>query len=97
MYEELARFAFNCNKGSDPWGRAKQDSYSSILKFDIDGMRILSRVFIALILKTKDTWFSDKLVKIEERVWKIKSQVDIVNILEDGVKFANEFDFLRKL
>jgi hypothetical protein len=87
-FEAVAIAAFNnCNKGADPWGYASQDKYSVFVSepISLDAKRMLSTILIKLIWDNQNSSFSEELMKLDNQIWKAKTQNDIIAIIDKTI------------
>jgi hypothetical protein len=92
-YESLARAAFDdCGKYGDPWGYAAQDRYTVFVRepIELDGKRTLSTILIKLIIDNEGTEYVDKLKILEEKVWKITTQQQAIEIIDAACKLYGQ-------
>ena len=86
-YEGLARYAFdNCQKYGDPWSYCAQDRYVNFVREpNLVGKRALPTILIKLILNNPDNEYTHRLKELEENVWEINSQKDVVTIVDECI------------
>lgn len=86
-YEGLYRFAFdNCRKQEDPWGEATQSNYSIFMENDFSEAKTsLYRILHKLIFDNfkNEAEKKAKLLNIEIKINKIKSQQDAISIIDN--------------
>lgn len=86
-YEGLYRFAFdNCRKQEDPWGEATQSNYSIFMENDFSEAKTsLYRILHKLIFDNfkNEAEKKAKLLSIEIKINKIKSQQDAISIIDN--------------
>lgn len=93
QFEMLADFAFNCDRGDDPWNTTKD----SILEHGIPSeslKRNINRILIKLILDNKTNSKVNKFLELEERLWDASSQ-EISVIVEETIETLTD-DSLNK-
>lgn len=84
QYEMLAGFAFNCERGDDPWNTTKD----SILEVGVPSeslKRNINRVLKKLILDNQNTPKKGMLLELEERLLDANSREEIVEIIEETI------------
>jgi len=93
-FEDLARFAFDCRKREDPWGYAGQDVFNQtfVRQVNIEGMRILSTILIALILKYKNSKIVENFIEIEDSIWSVSEQKDVNQIVMRTIRLLESMD-----
>lgn len=91
-FEALAREAFNCDKYGDPWGYAAQEKYSVFISepISLDAKRMLSTILIKLICDNQNSSFLEELMKLDNHIWKAKTQIDIIAIIDNTIKILQK-------
>ncbi len=90
-YESLMRDAFECTKWQDPFGYAAQEFYGEFLEepTTIRGKRALSAGVIALVVKFKGTDKEKALVALENQVWELKTQNEVIDFVDTVIALIN--------
>jgi hypothetical protein len=92
IYETLARYAFNdCLKADDPWGIAKQEKYNVFINEDRlqEAIKVLEKVFVGLLLRTKQKEQVELLVKLEMKIPICKTQNDFIQLMDKAFKICD--------
>lgn len=89
-YEGLACKAFNdCIKYQDPFSYAAQDHFNNEFTIEPTTLmtkRILSTIFIKLIIDNPE---NTKLKDLNEMIWTVNSQKEVIFIIDEGIKTLN--------
>lgn len=90
-YESLMRDAFDCSKWQDPFAYAAQDFYNEFIiePTTLKGKRALSAGLIALIVKNKENEKLEPLVALENRVWTLTTQQEVISLIDEAIAMIN--------
>jgi len=89
QFEMLADFAFNCDRGDDPWNTTK-DSILEVGAPSESVKRNINRVLKKLILDNQNTPKKGILLELEERLWDANSREEIVEIIEETIEVLTD-------
>lgn len=94
-YESLARAAFNCPKGGDPWGYAMQQNYDLFFVPGpkLEGKRALSTVLCKLIYDNKGSKHNIELKKLDDEIWDATATEQISDIIDKTLAIAAELGY----